>query len=143
MLNRSRRLMKFWRRWSLRYERREQNRHPNIPNTCGLKCQQKKGHRRKRHPKTSASRSQPTTNRPVCSTDFLLRVIKGRDLLMSAKCQKADTATSREGAPVLGKEAGAQLPLSPPVLGLRQGHPKRTSFLCCGGLYYLLEYSSR
>src|SRR5262249_54974491 len=98
---------------------------------------------RKRHLKTSASRSHPTTNRPVCSTDFLLRVIKGRDLLMSAKCQKADTAISREGAPVsLGKKRARNC-LSPPVLGLRQGHPERTSFLCCGGLYYLLEYSSR
>src|SRR5262249_33374694 len=77
MLNPSQRLMKLWRRLSLRHVRQVQKRRPN---TCGSK-RQPEGRGPKRHPKNSVSRSTPTTNGPLCSTDFLLRVTRaGRKL---------------------------------------------------------------
>src|SRR5262249_54214497 len=80
MLNPRQRLMKLWRRMSLRHVRQVQKRRPN---TCGSK-RQPEGREPRRHPKNSVSRSTPTTNEPLCSTDFLLRVTRAGPCYESA-----------------------------------------------------------
>jgi hypothetical protein len=76
-----RRRVTLWRRSNPQRVRRGPKSHPKRrgpkrqPKRRGSKRQPKR-RGPKRHPKISASRRPITTNRPLCSTDFLLRVIR-------------------------------------------------------------------